>query len=297
MSHRNHLLRRDLYAYGYREDEAWGNDRRELEAALWEIDQLERQTEYEYQRPSPSHPWTSGRASAWGLPNARYPNVQMTRSNSDLYSNSESGMTSLSSQSYALYNNDPTSFEGYQRAYGHRTYPPSYGVPSMFCGYPGSQSSTDFCNSINTSDQNHFVPSIAPSSSYGHSQHSSPRSPAQQISTPGQLQMVTRGSDPNRSLSPEHTTTASSMMSPHWSTEGTARSGSPSVTSSQGRYYGQNLRNMRYGGYVESFDGNEFYGSSDEEYASDGYYYSSESGPESDQFSESSDDDDFYSSE
>ena len=254
-------------------------------------------------------------------------------------------MTSLSSRSYAPYNDDSRSFEGYQRGYGHRTYPPSYGVPSMFCGYPVSQSSTsswdyqsphyasslmssnsnyqDFQDSIDTSRRDHFAPSImssnsnyqdfqdsidtprrdhfAPSitmssSSYDHSQYSPPHSPAQRISTPGQLQMVTRGNSRNRSLSPEHTPTT---MSPHWSTEGTARSGSPSVTSSQGRYYGHDLRDMRYSGYVESFDDREFYGSSDEEYASDdaGYYYSSESEPEFDRFSEGSDDDEFYSSE
>ncbi|KAF8806319.1 hypothetical protein BYT27DRAFT_7191657 [Phlegmacium glaucopus] len=355
MSHRNHLSRRDLYAYGFK-GETWGDDRRALEAALWEMDQLERQTEYEYHRPTPSHPWTSGRSSAWrpshhlgGPPNARYHDVQINRSNSDLYSISESGMTSLSSQSYARYNDDSTYFDGYQRDYAHRTYPSSHAVPPVSPEYSGSQTSQDYQSpqyasplrssnsnrfrgsvgiSHSSNHQNHgFAPAMAHSrtSSYDPSHHpqysySSQHPPAQRVSTPGQLQMVTQRSGRNESPSPEHivdprhasgTPAPLNMMSPlSWSmiaTEGTARSVSPSVVSSRGMY-NQNLRDMGYvdtasrtSGYVESFDvrsSGEFYDSSDEEYISDGVasddYYSGDSNPEEswEDFTEGSYDDD-----
>jgi len=341
----SHLSRRDLYAYGFKEGEAWRDDRRALEAALWEIDQLERQTEYEYhRRPSPSDPWTSGRSSSWrpshhscGPPNARYHDAQITRNNSDLYPTNESGMTSLSSQSHARYNDDSR----YQSGYIQPTYPSSHAVPSVFYGCTSSQNPRDYHSpqyaspprpsnanyqdfrdstgiSHSSSHQTHsFAPSMAPSS-YGPSHHpqdsySSHDSPVQQISTPGQLQMVARRSGRNESLSPEHTVdprcawATRALSPPSWSmvaTEGTARSMSPSMASSQGMY-SRHLRDMGYvgtasrtNGYAESFDNGEFYGSSDEEFMSDdaGSYCSSDSGAEEWEHDEEGPDDYCYSS-
>ena len=303
----SHFSIPDLYTYGFK-GEPWRDDRRELEAALWEIDQLERQTEYKYHRPSPNHPWTSGMSSAWhpsyGPANARYHDVQMARSNSDLQPISESEMTSLSSQGYGRYDDE------YQRGYAHSTYPSA--------GYPGGQfppteriyhyapplrhsntNDQDFLDSVGMSNhQNYgFVPPMASSrtSSYDsnhRSQYSSQASqtPAQRISTPEQLQMVTRRNSQNESPSPVHTADSRHAMSSHWSaiaTEGTVTSESSSVMSPRGMY-NQNFRDMGpTSGYT--FDGrsyDEFYGSSsdDEEYISDGiasddtgYYCSSDS--------------------
>ncbi|KAF4619974.1 hypothetical protein D9613_004990 [Agrocybe pediades] len=42
------LTRNDLYSYGFKEGQNWGDDRRALEAALWEIDQHEREIRQNY---------------------------------------------------------------------------------------------------------------------------------------------------------------------------------------------------------------------------------------------------------
>lgn len=281
----SHLSRR---AYGFRESEAWRDDKRELEAALWEIDQLERQTEYQYQRPSLNRPWTAGRSPTWGPFDAHYHHVQITRSNSDFYSNSESEMSSFAGQSYGRYDDDSEAFGEYQRGYG--TCPSMYGVPSVFHRYPGSQSSQhyqnpyymlsprprssnsdyeDFRDSMDSPNHHHQHHDIVPSrtSSYASSHYSSEHPDSQ-------LQMVTRRGGQNESPSPERTPAPlSNIMSPPWSmeaTEGTATARS------------------EYSDYVESYD-------DDEESVMSGYYDETSGcydGSSEEEFSEGSDD--FY---
>jgi len=66
---RSRLTRQDLYSYGFKEGQSWGDDRRALESALREIDQHEREIRENYLYNSPTRsnaPWPSFPASPQG---------------------------------------------------------------------------------------------------------------------------------------------------------------------------------------------------------------------------------------
>ncbi|KAF8914250.1 hypothetical protein CPB84DRAFT_1758818 [Gymnopilus junonius] len=74
----DHFPRQEMYSYGFKEGQPWGDDRRGLESALREMDQLERELHenYVYGRPAYNTapgPWLSASASRhyWGRHSSR----------------------------------------------------------------------------------------------------------------------------------------------------------------------------------------------------------------------------------
>ncbi|KDR84031.1 hypothetical protein GALMADRAFT_133409 [Galerina marginata CBS 339.88] len=174
------LSRQELYSYGFKEGEPWGDDRRTLEAALREIDQHEReiQENYVYNRPAHSNPWIAsstprhypGTSPIGHLSPRLYPpDIRMNRSNESdsSYASSESSLAPWDSRN-----------NGYGHGRAYRDFPESPSHASKQSSRPdrfyasysgGDEIPATFHQPSRTRSQNYsgqnYAPSISSSTS------------------------------------------------------------------------------------------------------------------------------------